>query len=63
MGYGWRQALWYPPEDVIYAIHGRSSFETEILSLGFCSVGLEARTIRRFFLLDIRVLPSNCQEL
>ena len=26
MGYGWRQALWYAPENAIYAIHGRSSY-------------------------------------
>jgi hypothetical protein len=26
MGYGWRQAIWYAPERVIYAIHGRSSY-------------------------------------
>ncbi len=26
MGYGWRQALWYSPENVIYAIHGRSGY-------------------------------------
>jgi hypothetical protein len=26
MGYGWRQALWYGPENTIYAIHGRSSY-------------------------------------
>ena len=26
MGYGWRQALWYAPENCIYAIHGRSSY-------------------------------------
>jgi hypothetical protein len=26
MGYGWRQALWYGPENCIYAIHGRSSY-------------------------------------
>ena len=26
MGYGWRQAVWYAPENVIYAIHGRSGY-------------------------------------
>jgi len=26
MGYGWRQALWYAPENAIYAIHGRSAY-------------------------------------
>jgi hypothetical protein len=26
MGYGWRQALWYTPENAVYAIHGRSSY-------------------------------------
>ncbi|MGH9353862.1 MAG: hypothetical protein ACRD2G_17155, partial [Terriglobia bacterium] len=26
MGYGWRQAFWYAPEKVIYAIHGRSGY-------------------------------------
>lgn len=26
MGYGWRQALWYEPENAVYAIHGRSSY-------------------------------------
>ena len=26
MGYGWRQAFWYTPENVIYALHGRSSY-------------------------------------
>jgi len=26
MGYGWRQALWYSPGNVIYATHGRSSY-------------------------------------
>ena len=26
MGYGWRQAFWYAPENAIYAIHGRSSY-------------------------------------
>jgi hypothetical protein len=26
MGYGWRQAVWYPPENAIYAIHGRSGY-------------------------------------
>jgi hypothetical protein len=26
MGYGWRQAVWYPPEKAIYAIHGRSGY-------------------------------------
>ena len=26
MGYGWRQAVWYAPENAIYAIHGRSSY-------------------------------------
>jgi hypothetical protein len=26
MGYGWRQALWYAPENTIYAIHGRSAY-------------------------------------
>jgi len=25
-GYGWRQALWYAPENVVYAVHGRSSY-------------------------------------
>ena len=26
MGYGWRQAVWYAPENSIYAVHGRSSY-------------------------------------
>ena len=26
MGYGWRQAVWYAPENAIYAIHGRSGY-------------------------------------
>jgi len=26
MGYGWRQALWYAPENAIYATHGRSGY-------------------------------------
>ena len=26
MGYGWRQAIWYAPENAIYAIHGRSAY-------------------------------------
>jgi hypothetical protein len=26
MGYGWRQAIWYAPENAIYATHGRSSY-------------------------------------
>jgi hypothetical protein len=26
MGYGWRQAVWYAPENAIYAIHGRSAY-------------------------------------
>jgi hypothetical protein len=25
-GYGWRQAFWYAPENVVYAVHGRSSY-------------------------------------
>jgi hypothetical protein len=26
MAYNWRQAFWYPPEKVIYAVHGRSGY-------------------------------------
>lgn len=26
MGYGWRQAVWYPAENAIYAIHGKSGY-------------------------------------
>lgn len=26
MGYNWRQALWYEPENVIYAVHGNSGY-------------------------------------
>ncbi len=26
MGYGWRQAVWYAPENAIYATHGRSGY-------------------------------------
>jgi hypothetical protein len=26
MGYNWRQVIWYPPEKVFYAVHGRSGY-------------------------------------
>ena len=26
MGYNWRQAVWYPPEKVIYGVHGNSGY-------------------------------------
>jgi hypothetical protein len=26
MGYNWRQAFWYPPQKVFYAVHGRSGY-------------------------------------
>jgi len=26
MGYNWRQTVWYPPENLIYAVHGNSGY-------------------------------------